>query len=80
MTEDREAIPEPSSLEAIMADPDNRKAVAVLVDAPTPSRVMLVNITMEKAVLAMIDKATSNRSRFLADAAKEKLQRDRVAT
>jgi len=30
MIEDEDAIPEPSSLEAIMADPDNRDAVAVL--------------------------------------------------
>lgn len=80
LTEDRAMIPEPSSLDAIMADPDNRDAVVVLVDAPTASRVIRVNITMEEAVLAMIDRATSNRSRFLADAAREKLQRDRIAT
>ena len=34
MTEDGSAIPEPSSLEAVMADPDNRDGVATLIPAP----------------------------------------------
>jgi predicted RNase H-like HicB family nuclease len=34
MLEDGEALPEPSSLDAIMRDPDNRDAVAILVTAP----------------------------------------------
>jgi predicted RNase H-like HicB family nuclease len=35
MLEDREPIPEPSSLDAIMNDPENRDAVAFLVEVPT---------------------------------------------
>ena len=35
MAEDEEPIPEPSSLEAVMADRENRDAVAILVKAPT---------------------------------------------
>ena len=34
MAEDDEPIPEPSSLESVMADRENRDAVAILVDAP----------------------------------------------
>ena len=36
MIEDEDAVPEPASLDAVMADPDNRHAVAVLVPSPTP--------------------------------------------
>ena len=34
MTEDGSVIPEPSSLEAVMADPDNHDGVATLIPAP----------------------------------------------
>src|SRR5690349_24502869 len=35
MTEDGEAIPEPSTLEEVMSDPDNRTGVAILVSVKT---------------------------------------------
>jgi predicted RNase H-like HicB family nuclease len=38
MLEDGEPIPEPSSLEAIMADVESRDAVAFLVEIPVPLR------------------------------------------
>ena len=34
MVADGEAIPEPTTLEAVMADPANRESVAVLIPAP----------------------------------------------
>jgi predicted RNase H-like HicB family nuclease len=34
MADDEEPIPEPSSLEAVMTDRENRAAVAILVEAP----------------------------------------------
>ncbi len=37
MAEFKEPIPEPSSVEAIMADPDNADAVPFLVTVPVPS-------------------------------------------
>jgi len=40
MIEDGEAIPEPSSFEAVMADPANRDGVAILVEA-TPKVVRI---------------------------------------
>jgi predicted RNase H-like HicB family nuclease len=75
MIEDREPIPEPSSLDAIMADADNREAVAFLVDAPTqPARSVRVNVMLPADLVEAIDRSTNNRSRFLIDAARAKLR------
>jgi predicted RNase H-like HicB family nuclease len=74
MVEDGEVIPAPSTLDEIMADPENRDAVAVLIDAPMQVvRAVRLNITLPENVLRDIDRATTNRSRFLAEAAVEKL-------
>lgn len=74
MVEDRETIPEPSGLDAIMDDNLNREAVAFLVDVPTrPTKAVRVNIMLPEDLLVEIDRASSNRSRFLAEAARAKL-------
>jgi predicted RNase H-like HicB family nuclease len=70
-----EAIPEPTSLEAVMADPVNRSGVAVLVAAPEgPPKVVRVNITMAEDLLCEIDRHAEEhgftRSGFLAAAAR----------
>jgi predicted RNase H-like HicB family nuclease len=75
MTEDGEPIPEPSSLEAVMSDVDNRKGVAILVDAKTETaKAVRVNITLPEDILAQIDRYAERqgltRSGFLAQAAK----------
>ena len=36
MTEDGEAIPQPSTLEEVMSDPDNRSGVSVKTEQPRP--------------------------------------------
>src|SRR3954453_21327981 len=47
MAEDGDAVPEPSSLEEVMADAENRDGVAVLVPAPQQAvRSVRVNITV----------------------------------
>ena len=75
MVEDGEAIPEPSTLDAVMADPENRTAVAVLIDAPIRSaRSVRVNVMLPEMLLRDIDRVTDNRSRFLAEAAAAKLR------
>lgn len=57
MIEDGEAIPEPSSLTAIMEERENRDAVAVLVPGPTkPVRAVRVNITLPEDALREIDR------------------------
>ena len=79
MAEDGEPIPEPSSLEAVMADRENRDAVAILVDAPpATAKAVRVNMTLPEDELARIDKFAAEhgmtRSGFLLHAAKKALR------
>jgi predicted RNase H-like HicB family nuclease/metal-responsive CopG/Arc/MetJ family transcriptional regulator len=76
MAEDDEPIPEPSSLEAVMADRENRDAVAILVRAPVATtKAVRVNMTIPEDELEQIDEfATQHgytRSGFLLYAAKK---------
>jgi hypothetical protein len=74
LLEDREPIPVPSSLDAIMNDPDNRDAVAFLVETGTkPAKSVRINVMLPQDIVMAIDRVTTNRSRFLAEAAKAKL-------
>jgi predicted RNase H-like HicB family nuclease len=74
MIEDHEPIPEPSSLDAIMDDPDNQGAVAFLVEiASKPAKAVRINVMLPQDIVEAIDRTTHNRSRWLADAAKSKL-------
>ena len=78
MQQDRESIPPPSSMDAIMADRHNRDAIAFLVDLPAKSRrAGRINVSLPEDVLQSIDRVAANRSRFLADAARERLRRHR---
>ncbi len=73
--EDGEAVPEPSGLDAVMATPENREAVAFLVDVPAkPAPAVRVNVMLPQDVLDAIDRATTNCSRFLTEAARAKLR------
>jgi predicted RNase H-like HicB family nuclease len=70
MRTDRETIPEPSALDLIMSDPNNRDAVAFLVDAGTrPVKSVRINVMLPEDLVTAIDRVATNRSRFLADAA-----------
>ena len=76
MAEDGEAIPEPSSLEEIMAIRENKDGVAVLIPAPaTAARSVRINVTLPSDVLNQIDEYAERegftRSGFLARAAKK---------
>jgi predicted RNase H-like HicB family nuclease len=76
LAEDGEAAPEPSSLEEIMSDADNRDGVAVLIPAPAASfKSVRINVTIPSDVLAEIDRYAERegftRSGFLAQAAKK---------
>ena len=76
MIEEGQEIPPPSSMDKIMADPENRAGVAVLVPAPEPEeKAVRVNVTLPSRLLERIDAATNNRSRFLAEAAERQLAR-----
>lgn len=76
LAEDGEAVPEPSSLEEIMADAENKRAVAVLIEAPAPTvKSVRINITIPADILDEIDSYAERegftRSGFLAQAAKK---------
>lgn len=79
LIEDGEQLPEPSSLDAIMADPDNRDGVAILVSVAMPARkAVRLNITLPEDVLNDIDAYAQThgltRSGFLARAAKREME------
>ena len=81
MVEDGEAIPEPSSLEQVMADPTNTDAVAVLSPLKSQARKFVrLNITLPEDVLREIDAYAEahglTRSGFLAQAAKRQMNDD----
>jgi predicted RNase H-like HicB family nuclease len=76
LIEDGEAIPEPSSLEAVMADNENRTGVAILVSLKNDTKkVVRVNVTIPEDILRQIDRFAElhgyNRSGFLTAAAKK---------
>jgi len=79
MSEDGDAIPEPSSPEQIMADPENRDGVAILIPLrDQEARAVRVNITLPEDTLAEIDRYAEahgfTRSGFLAQAAKRAME------
>jgi predicted RNase H-like HicB family nuclease len=74
MIEDGDPIPAPSRLDEIMTDPDHRDGVAVLIDALIRRPAVRVNVSLPPDLLAAIDRVSQNRSRFLADAARKKLE------
>ena len=62
MQEDGEAIPEPSSLETIMSDRDNRDGVAILVPVPAKAvKAVRVNVTLPEDELERIDRYAAER-------------------
>ena len=76
LTEDGEALPEPSTLEEVMSDPDNRTGVAILVSIKTEQpKAVRVNVTLPEDVLEQIDRYAEahgfTRSGLLAQAAKK---------
>src|SRR5713226_7483414 len=82
LVEDNEAIPEPATLETIMADPASRDGVAILVAAKThAAKAVRVNVTFPEDVLAQIDRYAAahgfTRSGFLTQAAKRAINRER---
>ncbi len=78
LTEDGAALPEPSSLETVMSDPENRDGVAILVAlAGSPAKTVRVNITLPEDALREIDSYAEaqgfTRSGFLLKAARRVL-------
>lgn len=63
-------IAAPSELDEIPADPEIDEVARILVRAERPGRAVRVNVTLDEGLLAAIDRVASNRSGFLADAAR----------
>jgi hypothetical protein len=79
MIEDGEAIPEPSTLDAVMTDPAVRDGVVTLISTkPFSRRAVRVNVTLPEDTLAEIDRYAEDhgftRSGFLAHAAKRAME------
>jgi predicted RNase H-like HicB family nuclease len=72
LREMNEPVPAPSSLEEIMSSPENRSAIAYLVEIPSHHSVR-INISLPEDVLDLIDtrarRLNLSRSAFLTEAA-----------
>jgi predicted RNase H-like HicB family nuclease len=81
MAEDGETIPHVRTLAELLADPEFREdsagAMLALIHVELPGRSVRVNISMEEALLRLIDRAAEatgeSRSAYLARAAKARL-------
>ncbi len=73
MADYADPIPEPSDIQDIQAEEGSVEVARMLVAGERPGRAVRVQITIEDQLLAKIDRVAANRSRFLADAAREKL-------
>ena len=73
MVEDGEALPEPSTLDALARDPAMKGAVAFLVSAEAPTKTVRVNITARESQIEAIDKlareAGMTRSAYMVQSA-----------
>ena len=79
MIDEGAIVPEPTSIDVVMQDPDFRDGTPVLVPAPIPSsKVVRVNITLPEDALREIDAFAQShgytRSGFLLSAARGRLE------
>jgi predicted RNase H-like HicB family nuclease len=76
MAENGVAAPEPRAFEVIETDPNLKIAAIALVEVQVASPPVRVNISIDAGLLEEIDAVSSNRSAFLADAARVRLGRN----
>ena len=78
MLAEGEAIPAPSSLDQVRADPDYRDGLPVLVPLKSDAIAVRLNVTLPGVILrridAYIDASGQSRSGFLAEAARHELE------
>lgn len=68
-----EPLPDPSDMDDIGGDPEVEEVARILVRGEKPGRFVRLNITLEEGLVAAIDRASRNRSGFLAEAARAAL-------
>ena len=73
MAEHGDPIPDPSEIDAVEAEDGSVEVARILVRGKRPGRSVRVQISMEEALLKRIDRVASNRSAFLANAARAAL-------
>ncbi|MGB8601761.1 MAG: type II toxin-antitoxin system HicB family antitoxin [Rhizomicrobium sp.] len=77
MVRDGDAIPPPTTLDDIPADPEVTEAARVMVPASLPGRALRLNISLDEGLVGEIDRTAAtlgmSRSAFLADAARRVL-------
>lgn len=66
-------ISPPSDIVDIEKDPDVDEVARILVRAEAPGKSIRLNITLDEGLVSAIDRVASNRSGFLAEAARELL-------
>jgi predicted RNase H-like HicB family nuclease len=83
MIEDREAIPEPSTLDALAHDPAMKGAVAFLVDVDVGEKAERFNITARRSQMEEIDRRAKKegmtRSAYIVAAALTRAKENRPA-
>lgn len=80
MAKDGDRLPDPTPMEKIMVDPDNKGAIPFLVALSSPKpKALKINITIPENVMDEIDSITwktgESRSGFLTQAAREYLNK-----
>jgi predicted RNase H-like HicB family nuclease len=82
-SEHGEALPAPSELDHVVTEPDVAEVGRILVRAELPGRSVRVNITLPEELLSALDRYAARtghtRSGLLAQAVRERMQRDRDA-
>lgn len=73
MADHGDPIPDPSPIDAVERDPEVDETARILVRGERPGRAVRVQVSIDEGLLARIDRIASNRSGFLADAARAKL-------
>jgi predicted RNase H-like HicB family nuclease len=68
-----DVVPQPSALDALEDSYAVDEAARILVRGERPGRAVRVQVSIDEGLLARIDRVASNRSRFLADAARAAL-------
>lgn len=77
LTTRSDLLPARTPITDIVPHPKSDVAGIFLVRAEAPGRAVRINITIDEGLLAQIDRVASNRSGFLADAAREALAKHR---
>jgi predicted RNase H-like HicB family nuclease len=75
MAEDGEKIPVPTNVKDIKVDPDIKVTCLFVIEATLPGKTKRINISLDESLLEEIAAASSNRSAFLAKAARHELDR-----